>query len=312
MEKALTKYFWVFNLVTLAVVAFLLAMGTGEMVAANVADLLPQTEQNEGRSPRGINRPRGSQQSVPKRDGTDILRRNIFDSVVGPILRTPEEEFDEFDVGRGDSGELPIVECTGGVKVLSTVASPDNQAWSFTTLTTGGQTDLYRVGDEVEGRTISGITWRYIFLRGTSDECYVDMYGTDKPGAPKPKRPVVARGDDDISKGIQVDGPNERTVDRSVVDAALANPAKFARSVRVRPYKQNGEVTGFRLRRIKQGSPLELLGAQKGDVIHSVNGVGLTSVDEALAAYQNLRNENRLVFSITRKGKPTELTINVK
>jgi type II secretion system protein C len=310
MEKALTKYFWVFNLVTLAVVAFLLASGTGEMVAANVSELLPQTEQPDGPARRGINRPRVSRPSFSKRDGTDILRRNIFDSVVGPILRTPEEEFDEFDVGRGAPGELPIVKCTGGVKVMSTVASPDNQAWSFATLTTGGQTDLYRVGDEVEGRTISGITWRYVFLRGTADECYVDMYGAEEPGKPKPKRPVVARGD--IAGGIQVDGPNERTVDRSVVDSALANPAKFARSVRVRPYKKNGEVTGFRLRRIKKGSPLELLGAKKGDVIHSVNGVGLTSVDEALAAYQNLRNENRLVFSITRKGKPTELTINIK
>lgn len=311
MEKALTEYFWVFNLVTLAVVAFLLASGTGEMVAANVSELLPQVEQTGGRSARGINAPRGSRPSFSKRDGTDILRRNIFDSVVGPILRTPEEEFDEFDVGIGSPGELPIVECSGGgVKVLSTVASPDNQAWSFVTLTADGKTDLFRVGDEVDGRTISGITWRYLFLRGTTDECYVDMYGAEQPGKPKPKRTTVAKGD--ISGGIQVDGPNERTVDRSVVDSALANPAKFARSVRVRPYKKNGEVTGFRLRRIKKGSPLELLGAQKGDVIHSVNGVGLTSVDQALAAYQNLRTENRLVFSITRKGKPTELTINIK
>jgi len=101
-------------------------------------------------------------------------------------------------------------------------------------------------------------------------------------------------------------------VDRRVVDQALANPTQFARSVRVRPYKKDGEVTGFRLRRIKKGSPLELLGAQKGDIIHSVNGIDLTSVDKALAAYQNLRSDSKLTFQITRKGRPQDLTINIR
>jgi type II secretion system protein C len=312
MEKALTKYFWIFNLATLSAVAFLLASGTGEMVAASVTELLPQPAQDETRIPRPGLGHRGGISSYAKSDGSDILRRNIFDSKVGPILRTPEDELAELNSDFGDIEGLPVIACPGGgVTVLSTVASPQNPAWSFATLTAGGQTDLFRVGDEVDGRTIYDISWRYVFLRGSSDICYVDMFGGQEPGKPKPKRATVA-SKDDIKSGIQVDGPNERTVDRSVVDQALANPTKFARSVRVRPYKKNGEVTGFRLRRIKKGSPLELLGAQKGDIIHSVNGVPLTSVDQALAAYQNMRNESKLTFSITRKGRPTDLVINIK
>jgi type II secretion system protein C len=310
MEKALTKYFWVFNLVTLAAVAFLVASGTGEMIAATVAEMLPESEPEATRSPRGQGR--GAQARFTARDGTDILQRNIFDSLVGPILRSPDDEFGESEVVLGSDGELPVVPCPGsGVTLHSTVAAMGDPAFSFANLTTGGRTDLFRVGDEVDNRVISGITWRYLFLRGSSDECYVDLFGDKSPGKPRANRPVKAKSGD-IASGIQVDGPNERTVARSVVDQALANPTKFARSVRVRPYKKNGEVVGFRLRRIKKGSPLELLGAQKGDIIHSVNGVGLTSVDEALAAYQNLRNDNRLSFSITRKGKPMDLLINIK
>jgi type II secretion system protein C len=313
MEKALTKYFWIFNLATLAAVAFLLASGSGEMVAASVTELLPQPEQADSKSLRPGRRPRASASSYSKRDGSDILKRNIFDSKVGPIIPTSDDPLETFNAGIGEAGDLPVVPCqSGGVTVQSTVASPQNPDWSFATLTAGGQTDLFRVGDEVDGRTIHDISWRYVFLRGSSDICYVDLFGAEEPGKPKRKRPTVARKDDDIASGIQVDGPNERTVDRSVVDQALANPTKFARSVRVRPYKKNGEVTGFRLRRIKKGSPLELLGAQKGDIIHSVNGVPLTSVDQALAAYQNMRNENTLTFSITRKGRPTDLVINIK
>jgi general secretion pathway protein C len=307
MEKALTKYFWVFNLATLLLMAFLVASGTGEMVAASVRGLLPEVEA-EGPAKGTTPRPRSSSRFT-RRDGTDILRRNIFDSLVGPIIPM-DDEFDDDPTQLAD-GELPLVACSpGGAKLLATVASDNNPGWSFATLDSGGKRDLYRIGDEVDNRTISGITWRYLFLRGTTDECYIDLFGDQQPG--KPKASLRAAGKGDIAKGISVDGPNERTVERSVVDRALANPAQFARSVRVRPYKKNGEVQGFRLRRIKKGSPLELLGAKKGDIIHSVNGVELTSVDKALAAYQNLRSDNRLVFSITRKGKPVDLTINIR
>jgi type II secretion system protein C len=310
MEKALTKYFWVLNLVTLLLMAFLVANGTGQMVAASVRELLPAVEPApQQRAARARAR---SSSRFTRRDGTDILRRNIFDSIMGPIIPS-EDAIDEADSSLTADGELPLVECSPGqAKLLATVASDNNPSWSFATIESGGQRDLYRIGDEVDDRTISGITWRYLFLRGTSDECYIDLFGKQEPGKPKPRDRGRGRGKGDIEKGIHVDGPNERTVERTVVDQALANPAQFARSVRVRPYKKNGEVTGFRLRRIKKGSPLELLGAQKGDIIHSVNGVELTSVDKALAAYQSLRTENQLVFSVTRKGKPVDLTINIR
>ena len=97
----------------------------------------------------------------------------------------------------------------------------------------------------------------------------------------------------------------------SSIARCWTSPAKFAKSVRVRPHKKNGKVNGFRIRRIKKNSPLSMLGAKKGDIFHSVNGVELTSVDKALSAYQNLRNDSEMVFQITRKGRPTELKISV-
>jgi type II secretory pathway component PulC len=69
---------------------------------------------------------------------------------------------------------------------------------------------------------------------------------------------------------------------------------------------------GFRLRRVQWGSPLEKLGAKRGDIIHSVNGINLTGVDKALMAYQGLRSDNQLVFHITRRGKPVDLKINIR
>jgi len=308
MEKALTKYFWIFNLTAIAAVAFLAASGTSELLASTLSEVLPEPADPTAAAASKRSR-RASSSKYSKRDGTDILRRNIFDSVTGPIIPIEEEEI----AGAiSMDGELPIVPCPAGdLKLLSTIASPKSPEFSFATIQSGKETDLYRIGDEVGERVLSGVTWRYILLRGTSDECYIDLFGDQQDVKKQPRR-TARKGDEDIKSGIHVDGPNERTVERSVVDQALANPTKFARSVRVRPYKKNGEVVGFRLRRVKKGSPIEMLGAQKGDVIHSVNGVDLTSVDTALAAYQSMRSENRLVFSVTRKGKPMDLTINIR
>ena len=308
MEKILTRYFWIFNLAALAAVAFFCASGVGSIAAASVSAMLPGSGEEQPAA-AVVPRPRTSLRSFARPDGTPILQRNIFDSLVGPVL----PGLDDVDTGTaiGD-GEMPLIPCPPGqLKLLSTVASSTDAAWSFATIANGGAPDLYRVGSELDGRTVTAISWRYVLLRGTADECYLDLFGEEGALVRQP-RPAGASDEASIASGIEVNGENERTVSRSIVDEALANPTKFARSVRVRPYMKDGETKGFRLRRIEKGSPLELLGAQRGDIIHSVNGVDLTSVDKALGAYQSLRTENKLTFSITRRGKPTDLVINIK
>jgi general secretion pathway protein C len=309
MEKVLTRYFWVINLAALAVLAFFCASGAGTIVASSVAKMMPGATGEETAPP--VPRPHTSLRGFQRPDGTPILERNIFDSLVGPVLPGMDDTDGALAVAEGD---LPLVPCPAGqMKLLSTVASENNAAWSFATISNGGVVDLYRVGSSLEGRTVTAISWRYVLLRGTSEECYLDLFGDEGTLVRQP-RPTGQRGaaDQAIASGIEVNGENERTVSRSIVDEALANPTKFARSVRVRPYMKDGKTEGFRLRRIEKGSPLELLGAQRGDIIHSVNGVELNSVDKALSAYQGLRNEDRLTFQITRRGKPTELVINIK
>ncbi|HUT76952.1 MAG TPA: type II secretion system protein GspC [Polyangia bacterium] len=308
MEKFLAKYFWVLNVATLALVAWLLAGGVGQLAAAALSELLPGVE--DASLPK-IAVPRTP---APGRlpDGTPILERNIFDSMIGPILpaEDPDDDDDDGDTADLEPEDLPMVPCPAGKYELLAAVASSRPEWSFASVSVDKQTRLCRVGHSIGDREVAGISWRYLFLKGPADMCYVDMFAT--PEKEKPRTSSVKLAKADIKNGIRVDGPNERTVDRALVDAALANPAQFARSVRVRPYKKNGKVTGFRLRRVKKGSPFEALGAGRGDIIHAVNGVPLTSVDQALAAYQSLRTESRLQFDITRKGKPETLTINIR
>lgn len=320
MEKILTKHFWTINLVTLGMVAYLLSDGSSELAATKLASLLPQPEDNPAvMSPKRSKLP----QIITSPNGDAILGRNIFDSQIGPIDRFPKvEPPPEESIEEVDTGELPLVPCTDTqVKVLATVASKLDQNWSFASIQEGSATRLYRVGDKLASREVSGITWRYLFLRGSSDECYIDLFddGTGKKPVvakktppPTKKNEAAPKSTSSIEDRIQKVSDTETIVERSLVNELLADPTRFIRTVRVRPYKQAGKTVGYKLRRFQANSPLALLGAQKGDIIHSVNGAELTSVDKALSAYQTLRTQNDVTFSITRNGKPMDLKVSIR
>ena len=317
MEKLLTKYFWIFNVVALTLVAFFLAQGTGEMAASTIENLLPQAKETPKKKATPKRRARQLSTTRPPR-GDAILSRNLFDSEMGPISRYPDSDLD-------DDGEespevlspdgLPIVPCDDTRnKLVSTVASREAVEWSFATVLAEGKTRMYRVGDDLSGRTVSGITWRYMFLRGSSDECYMDMFADPNQKPPTPKAAAANKGpspegDDDRIRKVS---DTEAVVERSLVNELLSDPTKFVRSVRVRPHREGGKVVGYKLRRFRADSPLAKLGAQKGDVIRSVNGVDLTSVDKALGAYQSMRSANDLTFSILRQGKPMDLKVSIR
>lgn len=308
MEKKLIKYFWVIILLTLALVAFFLASGTNELAAGTIAELLPAPESKT----LNVTQNTGPRSSIIRvQSGDIILERNIFDSTAAVIEEL--DEIDPNDAPLSSNGELRLVQCEiSGLKLLATVASDRDPEWSFANVEVNNEKKLFRVGDELSGRKVSAVGWRYLLLRGTSDECYIDMFDQNPTKkVPPARKGAAAPPTPGADKRISVDGEFERTVDRSIVDQALSNPTKFAKDVRVRPYKKNGEVVGFRLRRVQKGSPIEQLGAKRGDVLHSVNGVELKSVDDALSAYQKLRSENQLIFNVTRRGKPVELKINI-
>jgi general secretion pathway protein C len=318
MEKFLTKYYWIFNIVIVAAIAYFLASGVGEVAASKLEDMLPKMDA-EKRVSKVVRKKRQQSFSTVPPNGDAVLSRNIFDSASGPISRLPE--VDETDTGGPEQplnvGELPIVPCSmGGIKLISTIASKEDPYWSFATVDTGGAISMYRMGDALNGRTVSGVTWRYLFLRGTSDECYYDMF--PDPNAPTPPPPPRAVAEAPAGPAgptdsrIQKVSDTEAVVERSLINELLANPTNFVKSVRVRPEREGGKVVGYKLRRFQANSPLAALGAQKGDVIKAVNGQDLNSMDKALGAFQSLRSANDLTFSITRDGKPMDLKVSIR
>lgn len=96
---------------------------------------------------------------------------------------------------------------------------------------------------------------------------------------------------------------------RSVADGDRSGLVMQARIV---PSFKNGEINGFKLFAIRHGSLYAALGIKNGDIIHRINQRLIDSPDTALEVYQELKNADKLVVELTRRGQARVHTYHVE
>ena len=117
-------------------------------------------------------------------------------------------------------------------------------------------------------------------------------------GEPTGKR---KRNCEDESDSIAQIGSNHYKVERELVDYYAGDMSEAMKLAVVHWAREDGEVVGFKVRRIKCGSVLHQAGFRNGDVIHSINGRPVRTIPQALSAYRKLRKKRRLEVVLTRK-----------
>jgi general secretion pathway protein C len=333
MEQFLRKNFWVVNLLSLAVMAFFLATGTGTLVS-----LLWIGGADEETSGPSLARPApGKREPVKrfqKRSGHEICSTNVFNYKVRPCVE------DLTDVGDDDddedeeiSGAVPSY-CTGDGQLMATLASTDAD-WAFAMIKSDGKTMPYRIGDKVDGvGTIRRVGWRLVLVDAESGpDCLLDLYpdpenegkspartaarATPSPVTRPPSRGAV-RGQlspdlqKQVDEGIEVVSASERAIDRGLVDSLIENSSSLMSQARILPYEREGQVQGFKMYGIRRNSLLGKLGLRNGDIVNSIGGIEMTSPDRALEAYTKLRSSSNITLTYTRRGQRQSMDYNIR
>lgn len=99
------------------------------------------------------------------------------------------------------------------------------------------------------------------------------------------------------SNNIRKLGHNQFSVPRNLISEQINNPA-FLRQARIIPRED-----GFYVRNLNRGSLYEKLGLQQGDVIRSINGEPVRSLQDAMKHYQNLGSTSQIQLEVLRKGQ---------
>jgi type II secretory pathway component PulC len=155
-----------------------------------------------------------------------------------------------------------------------------------------GLVGVFHQGASVLGALITGIHPSGIDLQNAGAAEFLDFF----PGAAAP----VARAATD--SGVRKIAEHRYEIDRATLEAVMGNLNQFARTVRVLPELKAGQPAGFRLVDIRPESPLARLGLRRGDVITSINGLELTSVEKAMELYLKLKSAGHLSITLDRLG----------
>lgn len=108
--------------------------------------------------------------------------------------------------------------------------------------------------------------------------------------------------------GIQQMAPNQFALPRDMVTEQLRRPQELFSQALMVPNAGGG----FLVREIQPNSLYEKLGLRVGDVIRSVNGKPVNTVDDAMKAYQAASTQRDIRVEVTRGGQLEHLTYNLQ
>jgi type II secretion system protein C len=229
-----------------------------------------------------------------------ILRRNIFDHTVIGASATATEE-----------GGTPISDLR--VRLLATmVAEPAEFSSALLVLDNDDSGARgYGIGDTIEGATIVEIEPKRVTIERDGQREVITMGEEGTKTSPSGASKTSSAETDDEGIG-QVDEFNFE-IERETLDKYLGDLDGLSRMGRARPHKDaDGKVDGYRLSGIRRNSIASQLGIKNGDVVHAVNGHNLTSMKEAMDAWQSLQSEGSFSFDVTRRGKRNSMNYTVK
>ena len=200
----------------------------------------------------------------------------------------------------------------------------DDPALSLATIYDGERTrtGLYGIGDTVRPNVIVvGIDKAVVHLRNHSRLEYIQM--GEQIQVRRLTEAEVAQvepvADLAASTGIpgaeeSINCPTEHNciVERKFVEQLMANPVMLAKQARIVPSQRNGETQGFKFYGIRRDSLPRMLGLKNGDMLTSVNGEELKSVDQAMGLALKLRRASNLSVTLVRKGETITKEIQIQ
>lgn len=192
-------------------------------------------------------------------------------------------------VGPDDLALVGVVTTAGGAR-------------SSAVLRTAGRARVVGVGDSVGGARVAAIGAAHVVLEvaGRTREL---RFGAAPP-APVALAPVAP-----AAPGT----PQEHEFARADVERRIATetPRLLSETALV-PVTDNGQVNGFTLARVPEGSLLTELGLRAGDVLTEINGTRVDSMATLLALYGRLRNESEIRAVVLRGGSAVPLVLRLR
>jgi general secretion pathway protein C len=274
----------------------LLAYATADTLILAYRDRMLPTQAPPAK-PRSQSISEGSQ----KADFGTIITRNIFssDGVIPPPLQGDSDRGDEI---------APVPSSLPLTLVGTLVHSNPEKSIAAIDVKSKNQVLSYSPKKEIEGMAVVERVERMkVILRNLNTQRleYIEIRDDQKVSFGT-SRPTGASG---IVNKIS---ENEFSISRQNLNSQLSNFNELIRQAKALPEKDaSGNIYGFRITQIEPGSIYEQLGISNGCIITGVNGNAVTSANQAMELYTNLRTAPRIELQTECDGRRQNKTYNV-
>lgn len=99
---------------------------------------------------------------------------------------------------------------------------------------------------------------------------------------------------------------------QQTVDRLRQNPAELMKRVQVVPVLEGGKLAGVRLSTGTDVALLDRIGLQPGDVVTSVNGTPIDSIERGQQIMSSLGSASSVRVTVLRGGKATDVTVGLQ
>ena len=312
MDTYLKRYLWVIHLCLIAAVGHSASMLVNHF-AINKADSMITRLSKSGK-PK-VKKVTQKVKAKSEKWALTIAQRNLFNAnPPKPEDLERMKNADQETENEVDQGQLPLPyeECEDSqLKVtvqVTMVAEPAEASYAMITVDSADR--IYRVGDTIEGQEIAAIQWsgrgqRVVMSHQGKFECLV-LGKKAKRGRKytPPKRASKRKNRKNKFKDhIKEVSPGRYEVDRAMLDEQLEDLDSLVRQARVIPHYKRGKPAGFKVVGIRSNSLFRHLGLKTGDVLKSVGGEELTSINKAFALFEKLKTSDNLSLDFERQGK---------
>jgi general secretion pathway protein C len=314
--KTIEKNIWPVNLVLLFLVAYFSA-GLVNFYLGKKFILAPGFK-----APQNMEAPAQVSFSYHP-SSSKIIERNLFGNV--PEVSTQNGEASP--IVNVDAELIGVIYFSNGSKLNSATikVKQDNK------------TDIFKIGDEViSGAVLSEIKQRSvtITLSNKRTQELFFLFGEEPPvlGA-DPEAARLHSGFDGMSpeerdrldaerrKSLGLDGKIQRVsdtyykIERSGLESAMANLNEVVTQARMVPnFVQDGgtrKVEGFRVFKIIPGGLFEKLGMRNGDVIKTINGANMDSIEKGFELMKQLPYAKTFQIELLRGSAPVPMSYEI-
>ena len=332
MEGLLKRHFWLIDLLLIAGVAYTTVRVANLYLLKEFQAILSVSEPSVQKIQIKPN------QASQKDWASAISGRNLFNAnppspeqirlqQEAEEQKDKESQEEEIPSGRLPNAEDPCDESSASLTLKFTMIAEESIE-SYAVLDDGKGERIFKEGDSIDSMKIVSIQWngdggRVVFQKKGKYECVSSgpAKGKNKKAPksePEDPAPVAEEAkpstpsDDKFKEGIREVEPGKYEVDRAMLDEQISDLDNLMRQARVIPHYKQGKPAGFKVVGVRSNSIFRHLGLKSGDVLKSVGGEELTSINKALGLFEALKTNSNVSLDIERQGKASNLEYNIK